>query len=261
MCLCVPESRRGKAVPGAWLNESGRVAHPHSPAGQGGPGAFRSPGVFGKHAGDDLLPDADAPVSRGVDPSLIALAEDAEVAKVVRQPAPKVLADAADEVVQRVLTLKLKKDRNDISGITGALTDFKRKASGQIFKTPDAEGKVKSFSNSLAWVITVNTDYGSGKPDDDSAYGRGTTTEDKKQGLVTLGFHESCHRDMLLNYFRHTALPSFGGAVGDSIADFEAKVDAHFTALETYFVKAGTDNVAAVDEVGDPTMSTYLASE
>ena len=80
------------------------------------------------------------------------------------------------------------------------------------------------------------------------------------QGLVTLGFHESCHRDMLLNYFRNTPLPSFDGAVGDSIADFEEKVKTHYAALEQYFDTARTENVAAVDEVGDPTMSTYMAS-
>lgn len=261
MCLCVHPSRQMKAVPGAWLNESGRVAHPHSPAGQGGPGAFRAPGVFGVEASDDLLPNAHAPDARGVDPSLITQAEGEVDAKVVRQPAPKVLADAAAEVVQTVLTLKLKKDRSDIAGIQGALTHFKHTASGQIFKTPDSNGKVKSFTNTLAWVITIITDYGSGKPDEDSAYGRGTTPDDKKNGHVTLGFHESCHRDLLLNYFRNTALPVFDGAVGDLIVDFEAKVAAHVKALDTYFETARTGNVAAVDEVGDPTMTEYLKEE
>lgn len=263
MCLCVPPSRRMKAVPGAWLNESGRVAHPHSPAGQGGPGAFRAPGVFGVDTSDDLLPNAHAPDARGVDPSLMTLAEGEVDAKVVRQPPPKVLADAAVEVVQTVLTLKLMKDRSDVAGIQGALTDFKHTASGQIFKNPDGNGKVKDFTNTLAWVITINTDYGSGKPEDDSAYGRGTTPDDRNTGNVTLGFHESCHRELLLKYFRNTALPVFDGAVGDLIVDFEAKVAAHFKALDAYFDKARTDNVAAVDEAqgSDPTMTKYLKEE
>ena len=258
MCLCLPESQRRRPVPAQWVNESGRVAHPNSPAGQGGPGAFRSPGVFGACTGDDLLPNADAPVARGVDPSLIALAEQEEEKKVLRQPPPKVANDAADELVQKVLTLKLKADKSGVSGLTGASTDFADVASGQIFKTPDAKGLVGSFTNSLAWVITIGTQYGTGKIDEDSAYGRGTTNDDIAAGNVTLGFHEGCHREALLAYFRSTSLPAFDGAVGDTIAAFEAKVTAHHEALRAYFDKARTDNVAAVDEVGDPTMSEYL---
>lgn len=258
MCLSVPEHRRGKAVPGTWLNESGRVAHPHSPAGLGGPGAFRSPGVFGKDASDDLLPEADAPVARGVDPSLIALADEATEAKAKRQPAPKVTEDAKPEVVQTVLTIKLLKDRSNVQGIQGAFTDFQHKASGQLFKHVDTEGKVDRFTNTLAWIITVNTDYGTGIPDEDAAYGRGRMKKDEEVGNVTLGFHESCHRELLLDYFRNRTFPSFDGAVGDTGEAFDEKAKTYRSAIQAYFDKARTENEAAVDEIGEYPKSKYL---
>lgn len=260
MCLCLTDSRRPKAVPGQWINDSGQVAHPDSPLGRGGPGSFRAAGVFGANYSDDLLPSAEAPNGHGVDPSLIALAEGEEAKKVTKQPPPKVTTDAKDEVVHKVLTLKLKADKNGVSGITGASTDFDSVASGKISTQRDDKGIVTSFTNGVSWKITLGTSYGTGKPEDDSAYGRGTTVDDVKAGHITLGFHEACHRDTLLAYFRNTAPPTFDGAVGDAGADFDTKVTTFMNAVDAYFTTARTQNVALVDEVGNPTMTAYFAT-
>ena len=260
MCLCLTESRRTKAVPGQWINDSGRVAHPDSPQGRGGPGNFRAAGVFGGSVADELLPSAEAPTGRGVNPALIALAEGEEAKNAVKQPPPKVTADAKDEVVHKVITLKLKADKADVSGITGAATDFESVASGKVTSKRDDKGVVTSFTNGVSWVVTLRTSYGSGKPEDDAAYGRGTTVDDVKNGLITLGFHEGCHRDTLLAYFRNTAPPTFDGAVNDTGTDFDAKVTTYMDAVDAYFTTARTQNVASVDEVGDPTMTEYFAT-
>jgi hypothetical protein len=260
MCLSIPESRRRKVLTNRWLNESGRVAHPNSPAGLGGPGAFRSPGLFGAYASDGQLPDGEAPVSRTVDPSLVALAEGEVAKEAVRQPAPKVAKDAADEIAQKVFTLKLKADKSGVPDLEGAITDFTSIAKGKVSHTTNPAGdKVATMSNTATWVITIQTQYGTGKADEDSSYGRGRTDPDKAAGNVTLGFHESCHREALLDYFRNTAAPTFTGAVGDAVTDFNDKVTAYTDAMEAYFVKARTTNEAAVDEVGKPTKSEYLA--
>lgn len=260
MCLCLTDSKRPKAVPGQWINDSGRVAHPDSPLGRGGPGSFRAAGVYGANYSDDMLPSADAPNGQGVDPSLIALAEGEEAKKVTRQPPPKVTADAKDEVVHKVITLKLLADKNGVDGITGAVTDFDSVASGEVSSERNDKDIVTSFTNGVTWVVTLGTSYGTGKPEDDSAYGRGTTVDDVKAGNVTLGFHEGCHRDTLLAYFRKTAPPTFKGAVGDSGTAFDGKVTKYMDAVDEYFKKARTQNVATVDEVGNPTMTAYLAT-
>ena len=260
MGLCLADSRRPKAVPGQWINDSGRVAHPDSPQGRGGPGSFRSAGVFGASYADDLLPSAEAPNGHGVDPSLIALAEGEEEKKVAKQPPPKVSADAKEEVVHKVITLKLKADKSGVSGITGAATDFDSVASGKISSQRNDKGVVTSFTNGVTWVVTLGTSYGTGKPEEDAAYGRGTTVDDVKAGNVTLGFHEACHRDTLLAYFRNTAPPAFDGAVNDSGTDFDTKVNTFMTAVDDYFTAARTQNVASVDEVGNPTMTDYFAT-
>lgn len=61
-------------------------------------------------------------------------------------------------------------------------------------------GKVKSYSFVWKGTITIQTTFPANlKPTDTSAYGRGTG-DDLKTGNVTLGFHESCHRNDYMAY-------------------------------------------------------------
>ena len=61
--------------------------------------------------------------------------------------------------------------------------------------------KIKTLSGpvEIKGTVKIQTSYNpSAKPADPSAYGRGTTPEDKKAGNTSLGFHESgCGLDLM----------------------------------------------------------------
>ncbi len=69
-----------------------------------------------------------------------------------------------------------------------------------------------------------------------SGYGRGTTADDRKAGNVSLGFHESCHREDYITYLKTQALPDFDinqetGAVGDEFNSHWEDFKTAFAAL------------------------------
>ncbi len=266
MCDCMSSKLRAATVPAAWLNQSGRVAHPDSPLGAGGGGNFRPPSTLGSTLGGELLPDPQAPESRHVEPDLVTLAANAQAAKAVRQPPPRVAANAAPEVAQGILTLKLLADASGVSGIKGALTSFSEVNNGaQVIIHSDDTGHVDKVTNDLAWTIDIITEYGSGDPDGDAAYGRGTTQSDENAGQVTLGFHESCHRADLLNYFRTEAIPVLDIDFANKkikTADAEKARSTYTTAWKTYFAKARKFSITNTDEApgSNPPLSTYKAT-
>jgi hypothetical protein len=91
--------------------------------------------------------------------------------------------------------------------------------------TISSSGKVK---------FTVQTKYGPEvKATDNSAYGRGTTDDDKKNGNTSVGFHESCHRENYLEYIKAHPVPD---------TDDE---------LKTYLENMHEDTESKTDEVGD----------
>lgn len=263
MCDCLPANRRSNAVPSSWINQSGRVAHPDAPAGGGGNGSFRSSSTLGLVSDGEMLPDPQAPAVRQLDQGLVQLAGETEAAKATRQPPPTVASDAADEVVKGIITLKLKADETGVSGITGALTSFSEVNNGaQINIHSDESGNVDNVTNDLAWKIEIITQYGTGNPDDDSAYGRGTTKADKDAGNVTLGFHESCHRADLLNYFRTEPIPVLDiDFKNKKIPTAKANTarTAYINAWTAYFDKIRKFSVANTDETpgSDPPLSKF----
>ncbi len=263
MCDCLPSNRRSNAVPSSWINHSGRVAHPDAPAGAGGGGSFRSSSTLGIVQDGEMLPDPQAPSARTVDPGLVQLAGETEVAKAKRQPPPTIASDAADEVVHGIVTLKLKADETGVSGIVGAHTSLSENNNGgQINIHSDDQGNVDNVTNDLAWTIEIITQYGSGNPDDDAAYGRGTTKPDKDAGNVTLGFHESCHREDLLNYFRTEPIPVLDIDFKNKkikTATANAARTAYINAWGAYFSKIKKFSVANTDEAAgsDPPLSKY----
>jgi len=82
-----------------------------------------------------------------------------------------------------------------------------------------------------------------------SGYGRGTTADDLKAGNITLGFHESCHRDDFIRYLNTQKLPSFDGTAGmvgqDFLDDWSAFMSAFLKLPDTIgaWSKALTDDV------------------
>jgi Domain of unknown function (DUF4157) len=77
-------------------------------------------------------------------------------------------------------------------------------------------------------VVTLFTSYVRGaNTAGTSAYGRGTTREDQAGARITpasgsLAFHESRHSQLLLDFLRNNAPPTFTGKVGDTLVDFKA---------------------------------------
>lgn len=101
-------------------------------------------------------------------------------------------------------------------------------------------------------VITIQTTYGlDAKAQDPSAYGRGTTEEDKKAGNTTLGFHEGQHGLDFLQYLKENPLPKFLGAVGMPVSEYEAAKDAYEKATQEYSTQMGEESKAKTDCVGE----------
>lgn len=91
------------------------------------------------------------------------------------------------------------------------------------------------------------------KPDSFSCYGRGTTPEDVRAGNVTLGFHESCHRNDFVAYLKAHPLPDPPKlTIGMTGSQFEEAVAAFQKAFSAYFKDMDEDSFKRTDEVGYP---------
>lgn len=67
--------------------------------------------------------------------------------------------------------------------------------------------RVQSLRRTLAWTLQIRTNYGQSSTDQ-SAYGRGTTSQDVSSGDTTLDFHESRHGALALDYINTHTIPS-----------------------------------------------------
>jgi len=118
----------------------------------------------------------------------------------------------------------------------------------------DAHDKIVRLIGKVIWhdTITIQTVYPAGaRPDQLSGYGRGTTQDDIRNGDVTLGFHESRHRNDYVAYLKAHLLPDppkpeIGMTVTEyekAAADFEEKLNAYYKDMDA-------ESVAETDEVG-----------
>lgn len=116
--------------------------------------------------------------------------------------------------------------------------------------TTDGRGNIASFKPAriAAEIFTV---YGQGATRTSrSAYGRGTTAADVAAGTILLGFHEGRHGDDFIQAMNATPLPTFGGAVGQSEADFLVARSNFGTAVTRFFAAIETASEVATDCVG-----------
>lgn len=112
-------------------------------------------------------------------------------------------------------------------------------------------GRVTAFTSPNTPEISIQTLYGPiASPSSTSAYGRGTTAGDQARGDTSLGFHEGEHGRDFLAFIRANPIPTFGGRIGMSIADFESARHQYQSALATYFVNLGADSESLTDCVG-----------
>ncbi len=101
-------------------------------------------------------------------------------------------------------------------------------------------------------TVTIQTIYGPrAAATDPSAYGRGTTEEDKQVGNTSLGFHEGRHGLDYLAYLKKEPLPAFAGAVGMSVKEFKQAIRAYRAAVAAYTKKMNEQSAAATDCVGE----------
>jgi hypothetical protein len=130
-------------------------------------------------------------------------------------------------------------------------------------------GKIKSFTPPTLPTVTIRTTYTkSTGPDGTSGYGRGTTDADtswKKANASntaaaaldpksdTVKFHEGNHGLDVIAYFRGaSAPPVFGGAVGQTIAEWDQAVTDYMDAMKILFDSPAIEAIsqAQTDEVG-----------
>lgn len=109
-------------------------------------------------------------------------------------------------------------------------------------------------------TATIQTFYNpNAKATDLSAYGRGTTSEDKRNGNATLGFHESCHRTDYVAYIAANPLPIFSGKAGMTEDEYKAATKSYLAAIKNYHAKCLKASEDKTDEVGSPKKSQYKA--
>jgi hypothetical protein len=247
---------------------------PNAPAGGGGPGHFRDADSFrADEDPDETVRHAKAPAVRMLATDAAAQPTSGSAGAAKRQPPPQtttmtkqIASQSGPEVTMDVRMLVLADEMNDSTVKKPASAETRvlvspglRKVEGMSWKA--ANGKVTAITKKLVvrGTFSVRTSYRPGAdPNHNSEYGRGTTAQDKASGNVTLGFHESCHREEYIDYLTKTPFPTFKGKVGMSEADFQAAVDEFTEAFKAF--GAGYQGLgSAVDDVGDCTQSDWEA--
>ena len=257
MCQCIPESQRARvSLDPAWLSANGGVVHPDAPVGGGGPGFFRTAGATRTDGGMDELAHPDSPQATRLDTTELAGAQQVQAKTVKRQPAPEVKAPQPQVI--KGMTVTIKPDEHGVADVGSALTDVNHRDGGASYVDSKDTGKITSWKV-LPYKVDIVTMYGTGKPNDDAAYGRGTLQTDEDVGNVTLGFHESCHRADMIAYLNAHDLPVFNGPKNITPAEGDKLIKAYIEAVDAYFQAARDHSTTITDEVGKKTKTQWEA--
>ena len=255
MCDCVPASQRARvALDPAWLATDGRVVHPDAPAGGGGPGYFRVAGHSTAQGDAEQLAHPDSPRASALDVFDLNRAERLSGTEVKRQAPPEVKQAQTQTI--RGMTVTVQPDESGIAGVGSALTDVHQHSGGAAYVHSKDTGKILSWTV-LPYQVDIVTQYGTGTPNADAAYGRGTTEKDIETGNVTLGFHESCHRADMLAYLTGHPLPAAPSKTGITTDEGDTLIAAYTTAVDAYFQAARDHSVKVTDETGKPTKTAF----
>ena len=237
----------------AWEGWSGRVVHPDSPLGAGGPGFFRAAYPAGAIAPKtpghvhfremDIIPvQAPVRVPRPANPPPATRPRVLRTSKRVQSALIDV--DIEAEV--------LADNRSGPAGGAHTRVEFPRWTAPRHARPVD--GNVPEFRGKFRWRgrITIQTQYGAGATARSvSCYGRGTTTSDVNARDITLGFHESCHQQDYVAYLSAHPLPEPPALqLGMPVADDEAEVQRFRRELGAYNAGLTQDSRARTDEVG-----------
>lgn len=256
-----------------WVSPTGVVAHPDAPAGGGGFGVFTGAGQVGSTGNVlDAFPDPRSPAGRQIDP--LDLQDKAEKLDETPQKPPPLIAQDQKQTVNNV-TVTIKADQKNVAAVKegegdsswqvdpGATPEIEHDGPEDASKVDKKKNKVTKLTGPAPVItVTIQTRYktassATGK----SAYGRGTTDQDKKDGNTSLGFHEACHRQDYLDFLKNHTLPKFGGKVGQTIEQYEKAVDDYNKAVFDYQDKGDAFTEKNTDEVGNPTKSNHVAAQ
>ncbi len=115
----------------------------------------------------------------------------------------------------------------------------------------DADGTIEKFTGPSRPKATIQTTYGKDRtPSDQSGYGRGTTAEDEDAGSTSIGFHEGTHGIDFAAWLRSHNPPAFGGAAGQTSADFDTAVDKFKLDTVQYVADMKADTTKRTECVG-----------
>ncbi|HSI69368.1 MAG TPA: DUF4157 domain-containing protein [Gillisia sp.] len=156
-----------------------------------------------------------------------------EVRKLISTPMDKnatVTYNALNEIENYKISLKdvnitVKKDTSSTAGnVTKPKTNFEGS-----FKWTVKDGKIinlkkdgESF-NPTSLEVEINTQY-QGDPNETSAYGKGTTAEDKSNKTTTFRVHEGQHGIDFIDYLKNKPLPvSLSGGINGNLTPGQFK--------------------------------------
>lgn len=250
-------SPRQDSTPEVWKAWKGGLAHPGSPSGGGGPGAFRGAGPLGSNGDDTNVGERDFVPPHPDSPTPLKGNETPKTTGGKPKPAPKqssdetavVLLKKKDAFVDVEVKYQIKADTID-SKVLGAVTSFK--IPYPEFSPPDKPNKGDPGTMTWKTTIEIRTKYKSDQMRDFySCYGRGTTNADRKAGDITVGFHESCHRDDYVNYLTNNSLPAIPDLkAGMTLNEFNQAQNKFTLAYNDYEPAMKKQSDDDTDEVG-----------
>jgi RHS repeat-associated protein len=132
-----------------------------------------------------------------------------------------------------------------ISGIKGSNTKF---------------WKVNSINGRASVTISIRTTYPLNlDPKSPSAYGRGTTDEDKKRGNTSLRFHEGSHGSDFIDFFIQKNFPQFKAFKGMTALEYKESQTKFTDAIISYVRDAQEYSRQKTDETGVSQSSYHQA--
>ena len=255
----------GKRFGREWIGWSGCVASPKAPMGGGGIGNFAPERPLKLSGGDLHSPYQPGPLGVPPNETQLNAPKPAKPPPTTEPGSLGVIKEIQSAFVDYKIEGAVMAD--GAKNTTGAITNFTVPKSNSP-KYESKNGKITKFIGKFTFkgTIQIQTFYCPGvKPTGLSCYGRGTTKRDIENRDITLGFHESCHRDDFTAYLKANDLPDPPEMrIGMSVDVYETATEKFKNSLEKFIANMKADTKAQTDEVGftlshsDETNSCYL---
>jgi hypothetical protein len=236
-----------------WVGWTELVAPPSAPVGGGGPGHFSPRLPLNPNADGDLPgPSRLGPIGAEPLDTPASAPKPANVPPVTIPASLGTIKEVQNEFVDYKIEAEIVADGS--GGVTtGAETSFAKVSSTS--PSYDAlDGKITKFNGKFTFkgTIQIQTKYAADSNASTlSCYGRGTTNTDVVNRDITLGFHESCHRDDYQAFLKAHALPDPPTMnVGMKSSDYDKAAATFGTAVNKYYADMKADSISKTDDVG-----------